>query len=44
MYFFMKKNKRESLINIGSGKDFSIKEYARMILETIIPNRKIKKI
>ena len=40
--FFMKKKTRESLINIGTGKDFSIKEYARMILETIIPNRKIK--
>ncbi len=40
--FFMKKKTRETLINIGTGKDFSIKEYARMILQTIIPNKKIK--
>ncbi len=40
--FFMNKKTKETLINIGTGKDFSIKEYANMILKTIIPNRKIK--
>mgnify|MGYP001216968788 FL=1 len=40
--FFMKKKTRESLINIGTGKDFSIQNYAKMILKTIIPNKKIK--
>ena len=39
--FFMKKKTKESLINIGTGKDFSIKEYARIILKTIIPDKKI---
>ena len=39
--FFMKKKTKESLINIGTGKDFSIKEYAKIILKTIIPNKKI---
>ena len=40
--FFMNKKTKESLINIGSGKDFSIKEYAQIILKTIIPNKNIK--
>ena len=40
--FFMNKKTRESLINIGSGKDFSIKEYAQIILDVIIPNKNIK--
>ena len=39
--FFMKKKTKESLINIGTGKDFSIKEFAKLILKTIIPNKKI---
>ena len=39
--FFMKKKTKESLINIGTGKDFSIKEYAKIILKTIIPDKKI---
>jgi len=39
--FFMKKKTKESLINIGTGKDFSIKEYAKIILKTIIPSKKI---
>ena len=40
--FFMKKNFFGSIINIGSGKDFSIKEYAKKILNIIIPKKKIK--
>tara|TARA_Y100001970_G_C14122855_1_gene797299 strand:- start:104 stop:1054 length:951 start_codon:yes stop_codon:yes gene_type:complete len=40
--FFMKKKTKESLINIGSGKDYTIKKYAEIILKTIIPNKTIK--
>ena len=40
--FFMKKNFFGTTINIGSGKDFSIKEYAKKILNIIIPKKKIK--
>ena len=40
--FFMKKKTKESLINIGTGVDYSIKEYVRIINKVIIPNRKIK--
>ena len=40
--FFMKKKIKETLINIGTGKDFSIKQYAEKILSQIIPGKKIK--
>ena len=40
--FFMKKKCKESIINIGTGKDFSIKDYAKLILRLIIPKRKVK--
>jgi GDP-L-fucose synthase len=40
--FFMNKKIKETIINIGSGKDFSINEYAKKILKLIIPNKKIK--
>ena len=40
--FFMKKRTKEALINIGTGKDYSIQDYAKMILKTIIPKKKIK--
>ena len=39
---FMNKKFRETVINIGTGKDFSINEYAKIILNLIIPNKKIK--
>ena len=39
--FFMKKKTKHTLINIGSGKDYSIKYYANLILKLIIPNKKI---
>ena len=39
--FFMKKNTKHSLINIGSGKEYSIKHYAKLFLKIIIPNKKI---
>ncbi len=40
--FFMNKKIKENMINIGTGKDYTIKEYAKMIIKLIIPNRKIK--
>ena len=42
MYFFYEKKNKETLINIGTGKDFTIKEYANILLKIINPNRKIK--
>ena len=39
---FMNKKFKGSIINIGTGKDYSIREYAEMILKLIIPNKKIK--
>ena len=40
--FFMKKKFSETVLNIGTGKDFSIKQYAKMILNQVIPKNKIK--
>ena len=40
--YFMKKKTKESLINIGTGKDFTIKQYANIIQKTIYPQKKIK--
>ena len=40
--YFMNKRFKDTIINIGTGKDFSIKEYAKIILNSIIPNKKIK--
>lgn len=42
--FFMKKKTRDLVINIGSGKDFSIKQFAKIIASRINPkiNLKIK--
>ena len=37
----MKKKIKEPIINIGTGKDFSIKTYAEKILKEIIPKKKI---
>ena len=39
---FMNKKFKGNIINIGTGKDYSIKEYANLILRLIIPNKKIK--
>ena len=39
--YFMRKKTKASLINIGSGKDYSIKEYAKLFLKIIAPNKKI---
>ena len=40
--YFMKKRTKEFIINIGTGKDFSIKYYAKLILKTLISQKKIK--
>ena len=40
--FFMKKKVKETLINIGTGKDFTIKEYAKLLLKIIYPGKKVK--
>ena len=39
--YFMNKRFKETVINIGTGKEYSIKEYAEIILNLIIPNKKI---
>ena len=35
------KKLKHSMINIGSGKDSSIKDFTKLILKIIIPNKKI---
>jgi GDP-L-fucose synthase len=40
--YFMKKKFKETMINIGTGEDYSINEYAKLVLKLIIPNKKIK--
>ncbi len=39
--FFMNKKIRETIVNIGTGVDFRIKDYVRIIGKVIIPNKKI---
>ncbi|MDA7756047.1 GDP-L-fucose synthase [Candidatus Pelagibacter sp.] len=39
---FMKRKFKETVINIGTGKDYSIDRYAKIILNLIVPNKKIK--
>ncbi len=40
--FFMKKKTKHTLINIGTGKDYTIKFYLELILKIILGNSKIK--
>jgi GDP-L-fucose synthase len=40
--FFMNKKTKESLINIGTGKDFTIKQYAKILMKYLQCNFKIK--
>ena len=40
--FFMNRKIKEPIINIGTGKDFTIKQYAKILLGIIYPGRKIK--
>ena len=40
--FFMKKKIKENVVNIGSGKDLSIKDYAKLFLKILCPEKKVK--
>ena len=40
--YFMNKKIKETILNIGTGRDYSIKEYAKILLKIIYPNKKIK--
>ncbi len=40
--YFMKKKIKESIINIGTGKDYTIKDYAKIIISEIYPDSKVK--
>ena len=39
--YFMKKKIKENVVNIGTGIDFTINDYAKIILNLIIPHKKI---
>tara|TARA_B100002051_G_C16267540_1_gene407296 strand:- start:86 stop:550 length:465 start_codon:yes stop_codon:yes gene_type:complete len=39
--YFMNKKIKETLINIGTGIDYSIKDYVKLFLKILIPNKKI---
>ena len=38
----MKKKTKEDIINIGTSKDFTIKEYVKILSKVILPDRIIK--
>ncbi len=40
--FFMKKKTKYTLINIGTGRDYRIREYAKIILKIVVPNKIVK--
>ena len=40
--YFMKKRFKQTTLNIGTGKDRSIEQYAKIILNLILPDKKIK--
>ena len=40
--FFMKKKIKQTIINIGTGKDYTIREYAFLINKIINPGKKLK--
>ena len=40
--YFMRKKTKHCIINIGSGKDYSIREYAKLFLEIMAKGKKIK--
>ena len=40
--YFMNKKIKENMVNVGTGKDFTIKKYAELMLKLIISERKIK--
>ena len=40
--YFMKKRFKQTILNIGTGRDHSIEQYAKIILNLILPDKKIK--
>ena len=40
--YFMNKKLKETFINIGTGKDYLILDYAKLILKLVVPDKKIK--
>ena len=42
VFFLWKKKTKETIINIGTGKDYSIKRYAEIISKILIPEKKFK--
>ena len=41
MFILWTKKKKPTLINIGTGKDYTIEHYAKLIAKTILPKKKI---
>ncbi len=41
-FYFMNKKTKSSLINIGTGKDYTIKQYVELFLKILAPDKKIK--
>ena len=39
--YFMNKKVKESVINIGTGKDYSIRDYLKLMIKLIVPTKKI---
>ena len=40
--YFMKKKIKENVINIGTGKDYTIRYYAKLLISLVLANKKIK--
>ena len=40
--YFMKKRIKENVINIGTGRDRTIKNYAKILISEIFPNNKVR--
>ena len=40
--YFMNKKTKHDIINVGTGKDYTIKYYAQLISKIILPNKKIE--
>ena len=41
VFFLWKKKTKHSIINIGSGKDYSIEHYAKLFVKVILKNKNI---
>ncbi len=40
-FYFMRKKIKETVVNIGTGEDYTVEQYARKILKILIPKKKI---